>query len=345
MPSLPPVAYGYRMPAEWEPHSATWLAWPHNRDNWEAQLEPVQALFLRLIAVLQAHETVHLLVNDAATEAHVRQRLAALGCQPRRLVCHRLPTVDVWLRDSGPTFVTAPHGLAAVAWRFNAWGGKYADMMADAALAPQIAARLGVPCFTPEVVLEGGAIDVDGCGSALATEQCLLHPNRNPHLARRELEGLLHAYLGVRRLIWLGQGLAGDDTDGHVDNIARFVAPATVVCALATDPRDENFAALQDNYRRLQAATDAAGRPLRVVPLPLPAPRYAEDLRLPASYLNFYLANRLVLVPTYDDPQDAVALATLQRLFPERRVLGLPCLPLVWGQGALHCVTQQQPAV
>src|SRR5215510_9610746 len=292
-----PTALGYRMPAEWEPHTATWLAWPHNTVTWPNQLAQVQDIFLRMIAAVHEHETVHLLVPDTATAAAVREHLHRSGVIPTRVVLHERPTADAWLRDSGPIFLTAmgaPQPVAISDWQFNAWGGKYTDLLADNDLPQYIAAFLNIPRFESSIVLEGGSIDVNGRGSCLTTEQCLLNPNRNPHMQRSDLERCLHDYLGVRHVIWLGQGIAGDDTDGHVDDIARSVDPPSG--------------------------------------------------RLPASYANFYIANGVVLVPTYDHPNDRRALTILQQVFPDRRVLGLPCEPLVWGLGAIHCVTQQQPA-
>ena len=343
-----PAALGYRMPAEWEPHAATWLAWPHNEETWPGRLPQVREIFLRLIEALHQHERIHLLVNDAASAEQVDQRIRERGFDAGAISLHEMPTADAWLRDSGSIFLTGANPqqpLVASAWRFNAWGGKYADLQADAGLAQRIAARLGVPCFEPGIVLEGGAIDVNGSGACLTTEQCLLHPNRNPGLQRADIERHLGATLGVCHVIWLGCGVVGDDTDGHVDDVARFVGPSTVVCALETDPQDANFASLQDNFRRLQAATDARGQPLDVVPLPTPGYVGSPSERLPASYANFYVANGVVLVPTYDHPNDDHALSILRDLFPGRRVVGIPCEPLVWGLGAIHCVTQQQPAI
>jgi agmatine deiminase len=335
------------MPAEWEPHTATWLAWPHNRDTWPNQLEQVRAIYLQIIAALQDQEHVNLLVNDAAMASQVSRRLTTSGLRTNNVTLHQCSTADAWLRDSGPIFLTPATDTALkpalVDWRFNAWGGKYPEMLVDDSLPRQIADLLGLPRFQPGIVLEGGAIDVNGRGSCLVTEQCLLHPNRNPHLQRPDLERYLYDYLGAHHVIWLGEGIAGDDTDGHVDDIARFVDPSTVVCTLVDDPQDVNHTALQDNYRRLRTATDQDGRPLQVVPLPLPDPVWADDERLPASYANFYIANGIVLVPTYNCPQDQVALAALQAVFPSRRVIGIPCEPLVWGLGAIHCITQQQP--
>ena len=343
-----PASLGYRMPAEWEAHSATWLAWPHNRDTWPQQLEQVQAIYMQIMAALQGHELVQVFVNDAATASQVSQLLTAHGLRLDSIRLRQHPTVDAWLRDSGPTFVTrvvnATPALALVDWQFTAWGGKYPDMLPDDALPQYIAALLQARRFRPGIALEGGAIDVNGRGTCLTTEQCLLHPNRNPHLQRHDLERYLRDYLGTPHVIWLGEGIAGDDTDGHVDDIARFVNPTTVVCALTDDPQDVNYAVLQDNYRRLQAATDQHGRPLQVVPLPMPNPVDVDNVPLPASYANFYLANGVVLVPTYDCPQDQTAVAVLHDLWPSRRVIGIPCTPLVWGLGAIHCITQQQPA-
>ena len=343
-----PTALDYRMPAEWELHLATWLAWPHNPITWPDQLPQVQDIFLRMIAALHAQETVHLLVNDTATAVQVKQQLHCHGIRLERVVLHEWPTADAWLRDSGPIFVTNTCGgaqpVAMSDWRFNAWGGKYVDLQVDNDIPQRVAAFLDIPRFEPGIVLEGGSIDVNGQGSCLTTEQCLLNPNRNPHLQYTDIERYLHDYLGVRQVIWLGQGIAGDDTDGHIDDIARFVNPTTVVCVLEEDPQDANYVVLQDNYRRLQAATDQDGHALQIMPLPTPGHIGPGSGRLPASYANFYIANGVVLVPTYDHPNDQKALTILQHLFPGRRVLGLHCEPLVWGLGAIHCVTQQQPA-
>ncbi|MGQ4809550.1 Agmatine deiminase [Candidatus Entotheonellaceae bacterium PAL068K] len=335
------------MPAEWERHAATWLAWPHNRCTWPEQLEHAQAICAQIIMALQGHETVNLLVNDADMASQAWRVLMAHSAADAHLILHHCPTADAWLRDSGPIFLTAEDGraqpLVVVDWHFNAWGGKYPEMCGDDGLPRQIAERLSLPRFRPGMVLEGGSIEVNGRGSCLTTEQCLLHPNRNAHLERHEVEQYLHDYLGVSHVLWLGEGIAGDDTDGHVDDIARFVKPTTVVCVLEDDPQDVNYAVLQDNYQRLLAATDQDGRPFQIVPLPMPDPVWADGKRLPASYANFYIANHIVLVPTYNVPQDQVALAVLQRLFPDRRVMGLPCTPLIRGLGAIHCLTQQQP--
>ncbi len=336
------------MPAEWEPHRATWLAWPHNRETWPDQLEIVRDLWTQMIRPLSAEEEVCLLVNDEEVHAEARERLRRAGAVMERVSTYRIPTVDVWIRDCGPTFIvrkgeTEP--LALNDWIFNAWGQKYESYLRDDSVAKEVAALRRVPAFERGIVLEGGSIDVNGCGTCLVTEQCLLNPNRNPHLSRQQIEEALWDHLGAGRVIWLGQGIAADDTDGHVDDIARFVNPTTVVCALEKEPRDENYVLLQENYERLQGTTDQDGRKITLVPLPMPGPVVYEGTRLPASYANFYVANGVVLVPAYDHPNDTVALGILAELFPGRKVLGLPCAPLVIGLGAIHCVTQQEPLV
>lgn len=336
------------MPAEWAPHRATWLAWPHNRETWPTQLDEVREVWLQMIRELCAVEQVCLLVNDEKDRREAAQRLKQGGAALDRVSLLRIPTVDVWMRDYGPTFVTrarAEDPLAFNDWVFNGWGGKYEESFDDDRVAKEIAALLRVPVFEHPVALEGGSIEVNGAGTCLTTEQCLLNKNRNPQLSRGEIEELLNDSLGVSRVIWLGDGVAGDDTDGHIDDIARFVAPTTVVCALEADPSDENYQPLLENYRRLQNATDQDGNKFTVVPLPCPAPVYDQGSRLPASYANFYIANNLVLVPVFDDPNDRKALDILQELFPSRKVVGLSCRAVVAGLGALHCVTQQEPKI
>jgi agmatine deiminase len=337
------------MPAEWEPHAATWLAWPHKEASWPGNFEPIPAVWVEIVRALEAHERVDILVNDAEAAASVRARLRAASVPDRNVVLHLIPTDDAWARDHGPTFITRQVDgraeLAAIDWVYNAWGGKYPPWDNDDVVPQHIAALLGVPLFQPGIVLEGGSIDVNGRGTLLTTEACLLNPNRNPHLTRAPIEEYLRDYLGVRYVVWLGDGIAGDDTDGHIDDLARFVDASTVVTVLETDRRDENYERLRENHERLRCATDQDGRPLRVVTLPMPAPLYYEGQRLPASYANFYIGNGAVLMPVFDDPQDATALRTLHELFPHRRVIGIDARAMVWGLGAFHCVTQQQPAV
>lgn len=298
---------------------------------------------VQLVTALCQSEPVRINVLDQDQETRLRDLLAGCGA---RVHYHRFPTNDAWCRDHGAIFVTRPQSvapLAAVDFEYNAWGGKYPPFDLDNAIPTRMAEALGLPRFAAPLVLEGGAIDVNGAGSLLTTEQCLLHPNRNPHLGRGEIEAALQAYLDVSRVLWLGQGIAGDDTDGHVDDLARFVAEDTVVTVVERDPADPNYRPLQDNLERLRAMRLPDGRPLRVQTLPMPRPLYHEGVRLPASYANFYIANRLVLLPHFNDPMDALARETLKACFPTREVLGIDCTDLVWGLGAFHCLTQQVP--
>ncbi len=341
-----PRQLGYRMPPEWAPHQATWLSWPHKEASWPGRLRDVLPVYARAVAALSRSETVHINVNDAAMEAMARALLAEAGATGD-LHFHRFPTNDAWCRDHGAIFLVREEDpkLAAVDWDFNAWGNKYPPYDLDDEIPRQMAAYLDAICFPGGMVLEGGSIDVDGTGLLLTTEQCLLNPNRNPHLSRDEIETRLRENLGVEKILWLGEGIAGDDTDGHIDDIARFVAPGTVLAAVEEDPLDENHHPLQENLRRLRTMTDLHGRPLTVLTIPMPPPLVYEGQRLPASHANFYIANRVVLLPTFGGASDARAAETLQRCFPDREIVGLDCTAVVWGLGAWHCLTQQVPAV
>jgi len=343
------ASLGYRMPAEWERHEATWLAWPHNPDTWPGKFASVPAVYVNMVQALHQHERVHICANDAESAVRARGLLSKAKVDLSTIEFHEIPTNDTWARDHGPIFITrALEGkteLAATDWIFNSWGQKYGPCDLDDVVPQKIAELFELQCFIPGIVLEGGSIDVNGHGTLLTTESCLLNPNRNPSLSRTDIEEYLRAYLGVTHILWLGDGIVGDDTDGHIDDIARFVNPTTVVCAVEEDPTEVNYRPLQDNLKRLRKMTDQHGRPLRIVPLCMPSPIEYEGNRLPASYANFYIANDTVLVPTYHCPNDQRALTTLQDLFPMRQVVGIPCTDLVWGLGAIHCVTQQQPAV
>jgi len=343
-----PRSLGYSMPAEWAPHRATWLSWPHNLETWPTQIERVRDIWMQMISALSPYEQVNLLVNDEITEREVAARLKQADALMTNVTLLKIPTVDVWMRDYGPTFVTREsreQPLAVNDWIFNGWGGKYYAFEEDDGVAREIAARLDVPVFDHDIILEGGSIEVNGAGICLTTEQCLLNKNRNAHLSRAEIEQYLKNSLGVDQVIWLGEGIVGDDTDGHIDDIARFVNPTTVACIVEANSTDENYIYLQENYERLQSATDRNGNNLSLVTLPCPGPVYYEGSRLPASYANFYIANQVVLVPVFDDPNDGKALGILQEVFTDRKVIGLRCNEVVAGLGAIHCVTQQQPAV
>jgi agmatine deiminase len=343
-----PAALGYAMPAEWARHRATWLSWPTNLETWPVNLEKVREIWVRMTRALATHEQVYLLVDNEQAEQDVAARLRAAKIELAKVTLVKIPTVDVWMRDYGPTFVTrhavdAP--LAFNDWIFNGWGDKYQAYQEDERVARAIAKLLKVPVFDHQIVLEGGSIEVNGAGTCLTTEQCLLNRNRNPNLSRNEIERFLKSSLGVDHVIWLGEGIAGDDTDGHIDDIARFVNPTTVVCIVEANSRDENYRLLQANRERLQHAKDQTGAKLNIVTLPCPAPVYDGGARLPASYANFYIANEVVLVPLFDDRKDKTALGILQELFADRKVIGLRCNEVVAGLGAIHCVTQQEPAV
>jgi agmatine deiminase len=349
-----------RMPAEWEPHAATWLAWPHYKDDWPGKFEPIRWVYAEIIRHLARHERVELIVNDAASEKRARKTLGLANAFSDNIRFHRWPTDRVWTRDSGCTFVKccadnprreSQDGLAAIKWRFNAWAKypnwkrdeKIGSLMAKAAEAREIRPTFG----KQRIVLEGGSIDVNGHGTLLTTEECLLSTvqERNPAMKRKDYEKLFADHLGIRRVIWLGSGIAGDDTHGHVDDITRFVSPDTVVTAIESDPDDTNYEPLRENLRRLREATNQDGRSLSIIELPMPAPVIFEGRRLPASYGNFYIANGLVLVPVFNDPNDRVALEILADLFPTREIVGIYSGDLIWGFGAMHCMTQQQPAL
>jgi agmatine deiminase len=332
-----------RMPAEWEPHEATWLSWPKNLETFPADILPkVERIYVRMVAALSPGEKVNVLVDDSAMEGRVRGLLDGEGAG-RNVVFHRVRTADVWMRDYGPIFVKAGHALKITKWKYNAWGGKYDDLMRDDGVVRGIAPGLGLEVVEPGMVLEGGSIDVNGRGTLLTTEQCLLNRNRNPHLGRKQLEGKLAEYLGATNVLWLKEGIAGDDTDGHIDDIARFVGPSTVLCAVEGDPSDANHAALKRNFELLRKSKDQDGAPLDVVPLPMPGPVNSPQGRLPASYSNFYIGNSAVLLPVFGHRNDADAVSLLEEYFPQRKVVPLDCTPLVYGLGAIHCVTQQQP--
>lgn len=339
------------MPAEWDRHRGTWFSWPRPEGiSFPDKYEPVPAVYAHLIRHLVEVEEVNINVWHAEMEGWVRGLLRQHGplALDERVRFHHFPAYEPWCRDHGPIFLTrtTPDGKrerAVVDWGYNAWGGKYPPFDLDDAVPQHVARLRGLPLFSPGIVMEGGALDVNGAGTLLTTESCLLNPNRNPHLNRAQIEQYLRDYLGVTQILWLGDGIVGDDTDGHVDDLTRFVNPTTVVTVVEPDPQDENFGPLQENLKRLRGMRDQDGRALRVVELPMPGRLEHDGQRLPASYANFYIANDLVLVPTYRHANDRVALEILQREFGNRRVIGLDSVDLVWGLGSFHCISQQEP--
>jgi len=345
MLSQTPAALGYRMPAEWEPHASTWLAWQQREgisfpESFDRVLPALRAMVEALI------ESEHICINvcNGAHEAEARSVLGGLPME--RVTFYRIPTNEPWCRDHGPIFLTRDRDpkLALVDWDYNAWGNKYPPFNLDEVVPTRVAEVLKVPVFYPHMILEGGSIEVNGAGALLTTESCLLNKNRNPNFSRDEIEARLRDYLGVRDILWLGDGIAGDDTDGHIDDLARFVSERTVVAVVEEDRDDENYQLLQKNLaclRQMKIGKDS----IEMLTLPMPKKIMREELRLPASYANFYIANSCVLVPTFADSADELALSVLRECFPHRRVIGIDCRELVWGLGTFHCLTQQQPAV
>lgn len=350
-PARTPRELGYSFPAEWTRHAATWISWPRPEgisfpDRYHECIEGV----IGVIAAIARCEPVHLNVPNSNYRRLVGDLLRARGLPMRRIRFHEIPTNECWTRDHGPAFVLRRRGgrtdAAVVDWGFNAWGGKYPPFDADDAVPTRVAGELGLRVFDPGIVMEGGAVDFNGAGTVLTTTSCLLNPNRNPHLSKPEIEQYLRDYYGQRHIVWLGDGIEGDDTDGHVDDLARFVDARTIVIGMEPDRRDANHAVLTDARRRLERARDQDGRPFTIVELPMPKPVAWKGQRLPATYMNFYFVNGALLVPTFGpSARDRQALDALQRVVPARRVVGVDCRTLIWGLGAIHCLTQQQPAV
>jgi agmatine deiminase len=346
---MTPAQLGYRMPAEWEPHIGTWFTWPRPEGiSFPGKYETVPPVYAELIKHLIQVEEVHINVWNEEKEIVVRETLKLLGVPLDRLHFHHFPSYEPWCRDHGPIFVVRePLGnreRAVVDWGYNAWGGKYPPFDLDDAVPQHVARYRNLPIFSPGIVMEGGSIEVNGRGTLLTTEACLLNPNRNPHLNKQEIETYLRDYLGVQQILWLGEGIVGDDTDGHVDDLSRFADPETIVTVVEEDPADENYAILQENLKLLHSFRNPDGAPFRVVQLPMPGVIQYEEQRLPASYANFYIANNIVLLPTYRAPNDRRAREILQDVFPKRRVIGVDSTELIWGLGSFHCISQQEPA-
>ncbi len=344
-----PAQLGYRMPAEWETHVGTWFTWPRPEGiSFPDKYDTVPPVYAELIKQLVKVEDVNINVWHGEMEAWVRGLLKDNGTPLERVKFHHFPAYEPWCRDHGPIFLVrdqgAKHERAIVDWAYNAWGGKYPPFDLDDAVPQHVAKLRGLPLFSPGIVMEGGALELNGKGTLLTTEACLLNPNRNPDLSKEQIEQYLKDYLGVTNILWLGDGIVGDDTDGHVDDLTRFVNPTTVVTIVEEDPQDENYHLLQENLKRLQTMKDQDGLPLRVVELPMPGLVEFDGQRLPASYANFYIANGIVLVPTYRHKNDQKALDILQREMPAHKVIGVDSTELIWGLGSFHCISQQEPA-
>jgi len=337
---------GYHMPAEWEPHEAVWISWPHNTLTFPF-IETVEESYIQFIKAVHSSEQVRLLVPDEDSSRRITLLLKDAGVDMTRVTLFMFSYSDVWIRDYGPTFVVNRGELqvAMVRWIFNAWGDKYDELLVDGSVPGFMNDVLNLPVFEPGIVLEGGSIEVNGRGMVLTTRSCLLNKNRNPSLTQEEIENILNEYLGTVKVIWLNEGVAGDDTDGHIDDIARFVTPSTILCAVEEDPDDENYKVLAENYQILCQATDQDGQPLMVIPLPMPAMISGEGGRYPGSYTNFYIGNNVVIVPVFDDPYDEKACSIIKEAFPDREVIGINARAMIEGYGTFHCATQQQPRI
>lgn len=333
------------MPAEWHRHEATWLSYPHNEDSWPGKIETIFPSYHLFVKTLSEVETVHINVQDAEMEARVQQALKEIGAFMVNMEFHRYATNDAWCRDHGPAFLlnrNEPGKRALVNWDHNAWGGKYPYEL-DTRIPAHIADLLGMTAFEPHIVMEGGSIEVNGCGDLLTTRSCLLNPNRNPSLTQQQIEAHLRAYYGVENIVWLGDGIAGDDTDGHVDDLSRFVDEETIITAVEEDKNDENYEPLQENLHALKRCRLLSGKQPTIVELPMPSPVYYDGQRLPASYANFYICNGLVIFPTYKCDNDTRAAYLLEECFPTREIVGIDSTDIIWGLGSFHCLSQQMP--
>lgn len=339
---------GYRMPAEWEAQQSIWFSWPHNKDTWpviDGKYQTMIKQYCYYLGTLAQYQEININVCDAELERMAKSQFIENGFVDfKNIIFHYFDTNDAWCRDHGPIFVIDDKGSKAVTkWNYNAWGGKYPPFDDDNKIPFKVAEYRKIPLFETGIILEGGSIEVNGKGTLLTTKSCLLNKNRNPHLSQTEIENYLKSYLGVKNILWLDEGVAGDDTDGHIDDLSRFVNENTIVTVLEQNETDENYDILLENYKKLKTFTDQDGNPLNIIALPMPAPVYTDGERLPASYANFLITNKLVLVPTFNDIQDEKALKILQPYFPDRKVIGIPARDIVWGLGTLHCLSQQEP--
>lgn len=348
MTTLTPKSLGYSFPAEWHPHRATWLSWPHKEASWPGKLDAVYAPYSQFIKEVSAGEHVCINVRDEAMAELASEHLANAGVSLTDITFYHHVTDDAWCRDHGPAFLINPDAAikkVIVDWGYNAWGGKYPPFEQDDRIPTLVGQALDIPVYHPGIIMEGGAVDFNGKGTLLTTTSCLLNKNRNPHLNQREIEEYLYQYYGVSQVLWLGEGIVGDDTDGHIDDITRFINEDTVVTVVEENTADENYPILQENLKTLKEMRLADGKPLNVVELPMPSPVIYDDQRLPASYANFYISNAAVVVPTFRDQRDQQALDVLSTCFPDRKVVGVDSTDIIWGLGSWHCLSQQEPEV
>ncbi|MBB2149511.1 agmatine deiminase family protein [Pedobacter gandavensis] len=342
-----PKKAGFSFPAEWAKHEATWLSWPHKEASWPGKLETIYRPYCEFIKIVATGEKVRININDEETKAFAIAELEKVGADLSQVEFFMNPTNDAWCRDHGPAFLLneAKDQKVVVDWGYNAWGGKYPPFDLDDVIPTKIAKHFDLPLYLPEIVMEGGSVEFNGAGTILTTTACLLNENRNPHLTKEQIEQYLMEFYGAEQILWLGDGIVGDDTDGHIDDITRFVNEDTVLTVVESNPLDENYILLQENLEALKEMRLLDGRPLNIVKLPMPSPVIHEDTRLPASYANFYIANAAVIVPTFRDVNDEKALKIIQEVFPDRKVVGIDSTDIIWGLGSFHCLSQQEPAI
>lgn len=340
-----PRSLGYRFPAEWEKHEATWLSWPHKEESWPGKIATIYEPYCQFIKIVATGEKVRINVRDEAMKAFAIAELKKVDADLTQIEFYLNASNDAWCRDHGPAFVVKAKQKAVVDWGYNAWGGKYPPFDLDDVIPTKIAKHFDLPLFTPDIVMEGGSVEFNGAGTILTSRACLLNENRNPHLNQEQIESYLREFYGADQILWVGDGIVGDDTDGHIDDITRFVNEDTVLTVVESNPLDENYLLLQENLNELKAMRLQDGRPLNIIKLPMPSPVIYEDTRLPASYANFYIANSAVIVPTFRDVNDKIALEIIQKAFPDRPVVGIDSTDIIWGLGSFHCLSQQEPAV
>lgn len=342
-----PKKLGFSFPAEWEKHDATWLSWPHKEESWPGKIETIYEPYCQFIKIVATGEKVRININNEETKAFAISELEKVGADLSQIEFYFNPSNDAWCRDHGPAFLLnkANGKKAIVDWGYNAWGGKYPPYELDDVIPTKIAEHFNLSVYHPDIVMEGGSVEFNGAGTILTTTACLLNENRNPHLNKEQIEEYLKEFYGAQQVLWLGDGIVGDDTDGHIDDITRFVNEDTVLTVVESNPLDENYLLLQENLETLKTLRLLNGKPLNIVKLPMPSPVIHEDTRLPASYANFYIANAAVIVPTFRDVNDEKALEIIQGVFPDRKVVGIDSTDIIWGLGSFHCLSQQEPSV